>query len=83
MNLLLNQLMKEKKTNSFRLSKKTGLSYATVYNLVNGQASFSKLNVHSAVLIARYLGTSVEKLYDDYEQNFTENSIPTDGNLIQ
>lgn len=60
--MTVNELMHSKGMTKYRLSKNSGIPYATVNDIVNGKAQLEKCSVETVYKLAKELGVSMESL---------------------
>ncbi len=60
--MLLNDIMQEKKISAYRLSKNSGIPYATVNDICNGKARLEKCSAETIYKISNALGVTMEAI---------------------
>ena len=63
---MINILLQEKTMTKYRLSKLSGVPYATINDICSGKADLKKCSVDTVYRIARTLGVTVEELLEPY-----------------
>ena len=64
--MLLTELLENKQMTIYRLSKESGLPYATLNDICNGKAKLEKCSAETVYRIAHALNTSMEDLLAPY-----------------
>ncbi len=64
--MYINELMKKKKMTMYRLSKQSGVPYATVNDICSGKAEILKCSVETIYRLSCVLEVTVERLIEPY-----------------
>lgn len=64
--MILMHLMEQKNITKYKLSKLSGVPYATVNDICNGKAQLEKCNAETVYRIAKVLDISMEELLEPY-----------------
>lgn len=62
----INELIKQKNMTMYRLSKESGIPYATVNDICSGKAELPKCSAETIYRISAALGVSIETLIEPY-----------------
>lgn len=62
----INMLLQKKKMSKYRLSKVSGIPYATVNDICNGKTNLEKCSGETIYKLAQSLGVSMEELLEPY-----------------
>ena len=60
------QILEQKNMSMYRLSKNTGIPYATIRDLCKGKSKIEKCNVETVYKISKELNITIEELLDSY-----------------
>lgn len=64
--MIILDLLKKKNISIYRLSKESGIPYATLNDIVNGKARLEKCAAETIYKLAKVLDTSMEELLEPY-----------------
>ncbi len=67
--MLLNEIMENKKITMYRLSKDTGVPYATINDICSGKSELVKCSAETIYRIAKALEVSMETLIEPYVES--------------
>ena len=67
--MTFNRIVQNKNLTAYRLSKKSGVPYMTINDLMNYKTTLTKCNTETVYKIAKALDTSVEELIEPYMKN--------------
>ena len=64
--MLINSIMAENKISVYRLSKRSGIPYATINDICNNKVNLAKCNAETIYKLAKELNVSMEELLEPY-----------------
>ena len=64
--MLIQTLLQKKNMSVYRLSKESGIPYATVNDICNGKTELGKCSAGTVYKLAKALGTTMEELVEGY-----------------
>ena len=64
--MLINSIMAENKISVYRLSKSSGIPYATINDICNNKVNLAKCNAETIYKLAKELNVSMEELLEPY-----------------
>ena len=64
--MLINSIMAENNISVYRLSKSSGIPYATINDICNNKVNLAKCNAETIYKLAKELNVSMEKLLEPY-----------------
>lgn len=74
--------MKGQKVSVAELSRRSGIPYGTLYDLISGRTSPSRITVDTSIAVAQALGTTVERLIGAEDKPVSVALSPAERRLV-